>query len=1219
MGVVYEAEDGETGDRVAVKTLRSDDPEKLFFFKREFRSLQDVQHPNLASLGELVEREGSWFFTMELVDGSDFLTYVRGGLGSVDGEISPSEDTMRVERVMSRARPGSAFDETRLRDAAAQLATGLFALHSAGKIHRDVKPSNVLVTRTGRVVLVDFGLVATTDDGVDSRVRTVGTAAYMAPEQAVGSTVGPEADWYSFGVLLYEALTGELPYSGPTAFAVMMKKQQYSPRPPRALAKRAPVDLDELCVELLNVDPALRPPGDSILERLGVERRQTAPHAVYVSTSAFTQAERFVGRDVETATLLGAFDEVSQGYPRIVSVIGESGIGKTALQRHFVAQLEITFPDLVVLSGRCYEREAVPFKAFDGVVDTLSRFLRRVPARQALRYLPRNASLLPRVFPVLGRVEAIARAPASMVEVRDPHTLRSKAFTAMRELLERIAEWHPLLLVIDDLQWADADSYLLLGEVARGPDAPTMMLLLLSRPTPDGGPSARLAGATEVQELALKALEENAAAALVTEMVSMSGVALDVDPRAVARAAHRHPLFIAELTRYLASTGQTTTGDLKLEEAIAARVARLPPAARRLLELVAVAGVPLPREVFRAAMRAEAAQFSKLVGVLRVAQFAHTIGAKPNQTLAPLHNRIAETVRSGITAEQLRADHSRLAAALEEASLGATRPELLVRHLSGAGLTGKAAESARRAAMQAVDALAFDRAAELFATALEVEHYQGEERRSLLLAQGDALVNAGRGADAANAYLAAAKEATAAIRLDCERKAAEQLLMSGHIDRGLETLQSLLQQVGVSLPASARKALVSVLWNRTKLRLRGFGWKKRDPSEIPESSLRRVDVYRAVAQGLGMVDTVRGADFQARGLLLALKTGERIRVGRAFAHEAIYVASQGVKSMARAERLLDEARSIAERGDDPYLTAWVLAAEGTLAYFAGDWKRVVDRAVASADVFAHKTTGLWWEVNTMRLFHLFALRHLGNLKEFGQRYHEYLRDADQRGDRYTATTLRRYCHITYLAEDDAEAARAELERAEWVPPAGGFHLQHWYDLEGRAELALYEGRAGEAAKEMAGEFDALKRSLLTRVQIVRVLSMWLRARMLLGEAAETRQASTTEAAAKLSKRIGRDGARYGAVFSLLLDASIARQRGAKEKALLLLRQAAHDAAECDMSLYAAAAHYCAGSLEGGEDGEARQSAAAEQMLALGVRRPARMVELVISGLLERRE
>src|SRR5215471_1391343 len=174
-GVVYEARHRQTGEYVALKRLIRVGPASLASFKREFRSVQGVHHPNLVDLRELFEFEGSCFIAMERVEGIDLLDYVR--------------------------RDGASFDESRLRDGLRQLCEALMALHAAGVVHRDVKPRNVLVTPAGRVVLLDFGLVGLVDD-VNTAPESArqGSAAYMAPEQVFGAPPGPSADYYALGV-----------------------------------------------------------------------------------------------------------------------------------------------------------------------------------------------------------------------------------------------------------------------------------------------------------------------------------------------------------------------------------------------------------------------------------------------------------------------------------------------------------------------------------------------------------------------------------------------------------------------------------------------------------------------------------------------------------------------------------------------------------------------------------------------------------------------------------------------------------------------------------------------------------------------------------------------------------------------------------------------------------------------------------------------------------
>jgi serine/threonine protein kinase len=293
MGIVYRARDLRHGVTVAVKTMRQVDAAAVSRFKQEFRALLDVSHPNLVTLYELISDGRQWFIVMEYVDGVGFLDHVRGAARPAGGDVSPSAWGLAPSTVdfpetavapppapggrRAPAPPATALAAVgpaggeRLRRALRGLACGLAALHQAGRLHRDIKPSNVMVTRQGRVVLMDFGLVTTPDRGAGEAStggQVVGTAAYMAPEQAAGLRASEASDWYSVGVIIYEALTGRLPFSGPP-LQVLMDKQRYEPPPPRELAPDAPDDLNLLCSELLHRDPGARPTSREVLERLG--------------------------------------------------------------------------------------------------------------------------------------------------------------------------------------------------------------------------------------------------------------------------------------------------------------------------------------------------------------------------------------------------------------------------------------------------------------------------------------------------------------------------------------------------------------------------------------------------------------------------------------------------------------------------------------------------------------------------------------------------------------------------------------------------------------------------------------------------------------------------------------------------------------------------------------------------------------------------------------
>ena len=281
MGVVYEAFDEVNAVPVALKLLPVVSPDMLLRFKREFRAVADVRHPNLVRLGELVSEGSQWFFSMELVQGTDLMSYVRGiepaartSLAPVLASDAPTPIVMPGEALRRYdpssglpvgSPPGGNYREERLRPVLAQLARALAALHAAGAVHRDVKPSNVLVTAEGRAVLLDFGLVSAAS--IETTQSGAGTPEYMAPEQVAMQPVSGAADWYAFGVILFELLSGRLPFEGLPHEILYRKQHGRAPRV-AALVPGVPANLAALCDRLLEADPELRASGADVLAAL---------------------------------------------------------------------------------------------------------------------------------------------------------------------------------------------------------------------------------------------------------------------------------------------------------------------------------------------------------------------------------------------------------------------------------------------------------------------------------------------------------------------------------------------------------------------------------------------------------------------------------------------------------------------------------------------------------------------------------------------------------------------------------------------------------------------------------------------------------------------------------------------------------------------------------------------------------------------------------------
>ncbi len=1210
MGVVYEAFDREKNVHVALKTLQERDGESILRLKQEFRSLQDIQHPNLVSLGELFKEDRIWFFTMELIRGVNFLEYVRPGYNTDNASTQRAFETASQEPVTtavvqdSRREPpildaSRFYDERRLRSGMAQLARGLAALHRAGKIHRDVKPSNIMVTEDGRVVILDFGLATDVDPtGYDSESNVVGTALYMAPEQSLGRRVGPEADWYSFGVVLYEALVGAPPFLGPNLI-VLMRKQKVTPQRPSDVRTGVPADLEELALELLRFDPETRPSAHVVLRLLGEVQVE--------QSSVRSQTPPFVGREAELAVLGAAFADIRQRRQVTVYLLGESGIGKSALVRAFTRGLRDD--SVVVLAGRCYEREAMPYKAIDGIVDELAGYIQRMAQVDAAALTPQWADVLLQVFPVLSRIRVFASTPRH--PVLDATEQRTRLFAALRELLTRLCDRRTVIIWIDDLQWADADSLAMLSEVLRPPDAPAFLFLASWREAGQSAIRARLdALPGEIRHVPIEKLSVEATTELARALLARNGVA-PARADEIAREANGHPLFVDELVRFTVVRGAEVPLELTLEDALGNRVARLDPAPKRVLELLALAGAPLDQETCAHAASIAVGDFAQVAAQLRTQNFASTTGAKKNDRIEPYHDRVRDSVLQQLDGERRRILHGDLARSLE--SSGHADSEALAVHFHGAGDDGKAARYAAEAAAAATRAFAFARAARLYQLAIDLAP-AAPTVQSLQIALGDALAKDGRGAEAGRALLTAASSASVAEALDLRGRAIQALLHAGQFDRGIAELRAVLASQGVTYPRTSRRALLSVIGQRAQLALRGMRFRERDESQVAREELSRIDVQYYAATTLAPIDNIRGHAFQVRTLRLALAAGERYRLGRTLVTEAGYRALAGGSSIAAGDALLATATDISTRVESAHLRTLIVAGRGTAAYLKGDFRESLTKCHAAQALARQNGVAEYAEFNLMYQWIAESLVWLGRLDELAGFLDHAIRDGEERGNLNLSTTMRTAAlPFVRLAADTITIARDEIEHAldRWSPER--FHVQHFYALRANASVDLYEAAGRKAYERVEREWPEVAGALLLRVSFGRTYMWDLRARaavLAANDASPSERRRLLAIAERDAKRILGEKLAWSESLAVLIRATVAASRGDRARAEDLYARAVTGFDATGLALHAAAARRRLGELRG----DASLTATADAWMATQkIQSPQRMTAMLAPG------
>ncbi len=1172
MGVVYEACDSKTKRLVALKTLPRLEPQALQRFKQEFRALADVTHPNVATLYELVSDGWTWFFGMELIDGVGFLDYVRCGSRPLS---SASDETRQAPERLDR-----------LRRALPQLCAGVSALHEAGVLHRDIKPSNVMVTPEERVVLLDFGLAAPleqTGEYESAGLVVVGTPHYMSPEQAARLPVSTASDWYSVGVMLYEALTGRLPFVG-TPLQIVIEKQRSDPRPPSVFVPGLPRDLDVLCMELLRRDPAARPGMAAILGKSPTSVARSEP-----SPSSTPSADLLVGRDGHLAVLRDCRAAMERGEAGTVFVHGHSGMGKTSLVQRFLEDARRR--GATIISGRCYERESVPFKALDCLVDDLNRHLRRLPQAESAAVVPRDFQSLVRLFPVLGRVGSDLAVTRPMLEPRDEHEHRRRGIRALRELLARMGDRRSLVLFVDDLQWGDEDSAVLLADLLKPPDPPIMLFIGAYR-AEDAESSPFLVKLRQLRaqgehpwrqrELAVESLSLDDARDLTLALLSGRGDESSSQAELIASESAGSPFFIHELVRYLdLERGRKAPGGVNLDEVLWSRVRRLPQSARRLLEVVAVAGRPLLHaEAFQAA--GVESEGPTLAATLRTSHFIRNTLTGDETVADTYHDRVREAVLAGMDRGALRGVHLAVAEVIE-ARLNASAPATvsshaggspaampsvslsfkpadwqrvfdLACHLDAAGQSGRAMPFALAAGERARAQYSLETAQQQL---LIAERGSGEADRQtqfrVCRGLGEALMLAGH-YEAAWPRLQKARSLAEsdAARAEVEGRLGELAFKQGDLQTASESIERALRLLG---EWTRHSGLVRLVWEglfqvlhtlapRWFLGRRSLENAQHDLLAIRLWSRQGYAYWFCRGPASGLANHIRSMN-------LAESYPPTAELAQVYSDHA--AAMSVLPWFSRGVTYARKSVQFRRQAGDVWGLAQSLHFFGVMLYAASRYSESVDKCREAIRLF--EQTGDYWEVNTARFNLAASLYRLGDLRAAAEEALRMHRSGLELGDAQAASLGLDILAKATRGRVSREALETELRR-----PRRGDALTASQVLQAEGVRRFYAGEYRDAAAAFEEAYEVARRAGVRNTYIVPAVP-WM-ATALRCAAAEVAESAPAEARRLLRRARGaaRRGLRLSRRFrndlphALRESALLAAARGSTGRARRLFEE-----------------------------------------------------------------
>ncbi len=941
MGVVYQAVHQPSGTPVAVKTVRVATESTLESIRREILMLRELRHPNVVAIRDHGVAEGMPWYAMELLRGRTLRDDLRAWFPEPTPTEAITRDLLRPGRIAKSDGNGELSERSRPRRTPTppysiahvltlfrRLCEPLAYVHGQGVIHRDLSPANVFLTDQDAPVLFDFGLAAqfridSAREVLEVGGLTRGTPHYMAPEQARGEVVDARADVYALGCLLFEAITGRPPFLGESSLAVLMQHIQ-DPAPPLSRFVLVPTALDALVQRMLAKAPRDRigyvEDVAAVLDRLALGEGRSPGSTSRARGRAYTYRPSLAGRSQLVDLLDFAMTTLAGGSGGAAFFVGESGVGKTRL----VAEIggRAREHGIRVVTGEC-EPHGAPLHPLRPLLQLIVDRCREGGAVETQRLLGRGAGVLAQFEPALAQFAPVTDESLGLGTL---HTAaaRDRVFAALYETMAEFALGAPLLLVLDDLQWADE---LTLAALAAGSAArlATMGIFVLATVRAEERSleiDAALAalGATQHEVPRL-------GKAAVTEMIR-DMLALDAETPSltdfVAARSERNPLFAAEYIRIAVDEGVLHRDDHgrwrlspredtesydklpvpgSIQLLMRRRLRWLSDDAREVVLAMSVLGRTAEASVLAAtAAVGDERTRDAVVELLH----RHVIEEATDGELRFIHDKLREQAYAELGAE-LRVRLHRQAALAMEARYRADaelvqRLGVLAHHWEQAGELRRAAEYLERSAEHALAAAAY-----------------GEARTQL------------------ERLLALAVEAVPAHRARWERWLGEACYALGDLAGTTRHTERSLAELGQPLPGTAlgwtttiARGLAQQAWAKAGMRPRSRPAGREGTLETAAlASARMTSCYFFKDDSVGLIGAALAA------VNLAERAGDGVPIAEIYSQLG-YVA--GLARLAPVARsYFAQARATAETTKDPIGYVKTLCTEAAYAVATGAW------------------------------------------------------------------------------------------------------------------------------------------------------------------------------------------------------------------------------------------------------------------------------------------